>query len=504
VQNQLAYQALYDNSSVDSWDSQGERVDWDKVIAYIRNTVPEGARILDFGCYTGGLLTRLGPKYQRFGIEVNARAACVAEAAGIRVWPAIENIPGESRFDVVVACDVIEHMPDPEAFALALVSRLSADGQVIITTGDAENRLWERFGPNWWYCFYPEHIAFISQRWLSNLCLKHNLRVGRCEQFFHLRSRWPKRLAVLFVTAWYGLFPRSYLAAIRQLSYWRGVSEPRSVPGNGASADHLFISLSRGGIAGTSSSPPVRRHDMSMRSMAQGFQRALRRAGIDLRRYNPAFSESARLASMLAANGVDLVFDVGANTGQFALELRDAGYRGRLVSFEPLSSAHSVLQRASRHDPRWTVAPRGAVGAHDGEIDINIAGNSVSSSVLGMLEQHTAAAPSSAYVGSERVSMRRLDSLAGQFLSDSGASFLKIDTQGYESQVLDGAQDLLGRVKGLHLELSLVPLYEGQALYPDLVERLENSGFSLWAVWSGICDPRNGRMLQVDATFFRG
>lgn len=242
---------------------------------------------------------------------------------------------------------------------------------------------------------------------------------------------------------------------------------------------------------------------MSMRSLAQGFQRALRRMGIDLRRYDAAASESGRLASMLDAHGVDLVFDVGANTGQFAIELRDAGYKGKLVSFEPLSSAHSLLQQASRWDAGWIVAPRCAVGAHEGEVAINIAGNSVSSSVLGMLEQHTAAAPSSAYVGSERAPLCRLDSVAGQFLRDAGASFLKIDTQGYESQVLDGARDLIGRVKGLHLELSFVPLYEGQVLYPELVTRLEKEGFCLWAVWPGICDPQNGRMLQVNATLFR-
>lgn len=248
VQDLSAYQALYNNSNVTSWDSQCARADWDKVIAYIRDTAPQGARILDFGCYTGGLLARLGPKFQRFGIEVNARAAGMAEAQGIRVWPAIENIPAEDRFDFVVACDVIEHMNDPEAFALALVSLTSADGQVIITTGDAENRLWERFGANWWYCFYPEHIVFISQKWLSSLSRKHDLRINQCKRFFRLRSHWLKRLAICLATVWYGLFPRSYLATIRHVSRWRRASEPRSVPGNGACADHLFISLSRGKV----------------------------------------------------------------------------------------------------------------------------------------------------------------------------------------------------------------------------------------------------------------
>lgn len=242
---------------------------------------------------------------------------------------------------------------------------------------------------------------------------------------------------------------------------------------------------------------------MSVRTLAQGLQRSLRRAGINLTRYRAETSESGRLVSMLATCGVDLVLDVGANTGQFAQELRVSGYQGRIVSFEPLSSAHAHLLRASRGDANWTIAARAAIGGEDGEVSINVAGNSVSSSVLGMLHRHAEAAPESAYVGSERVPLRRLDTLAADHMHGSQGVFIKIDTQGYEPHVLDGATDLLKAVKGLHLELSLVPLYEDQTLYGDLVQRLESLGFSIWAIWPGFCDPKTGRMLQVDATFFR-
>ncbi len=206
---------------------------------------------------------------------------------------------------------------------------------------------------------------------------------------------------------------------------------------------------------------------------------------------------------MLACHGVDVVFDVGANIGQFAQSLREAGYQGRTVSFEPLSAAHAQLLRASEGDVQWQVAPRTAIGDHEGEVEMHIAGNSVSSSALGMLGSHAKADPASAYVGTERARLSRLDVLSRDYLRTGSVPFLKIDTQGYEDRVLAGATELLRNVAGLQLELSFVPLYEGQQLFDTLVNRLNALGFSIWGVWPGFYDPSNGRMLQVDVAFFR-
>lgn len=225
--------------------------------------------------------------------------------------------------------------------------------------------------------------------------------------------------------------------------------------------------------------------------------------GFDLRRYRPERSESGRLATMLAHHGVDLVFDVGANMGQFARSLRRSGYPGRIISFEPLSVAHHKLVKASRRDSSWTIAPRMAIGDHEGKMEIHVSGNSVSSSLLEMLDVHSAAAPGSRYVSKEIVTITRLDRVAADYASAASVSFIKIDTQGYEDRVLNGANDFLNSVKGVQLELSLVPLYEGQQLFDSLFSRLQGLGFSIWAIWPGFCDPRSGRMLQVDATFFR-
>ena len=232
-------------------------------------------------------------------------------------------------------------------------------------------------------------------------------------------------------------------------------------------------------------------------------KRSVRRLGFDLRRYRPSTSDVSQSMTMLSSHGVNLIFDVGANVGQTGRWLREAGYRGRIVSFEPLSSAYQQLLKASRKDALWTVAPRAAIGSEDGEIEIHVAGNLASSSILDMAAEHALAAPESRYIGKERVPLRRLDSLARDYLARDSVLFIKIDTQGYEDRVLEGAAGVLDQCSGLQLELSLVSLYEGQRLFDEMVERLRMGGFELWAMWPCFAHPQSGRLLQVDATFFR-
>lgn len=247
-----------------------------------------------------------------------------------------------------------------------------------------------------------------------------------------------------------------------------------------------------------------------MEFVKQTVRAILKQFGLELHwiRSVPLPSSVTKAAAMQTASSlqkfeIDLVLDVGANTGQFASEMRRSGYAGRIVSFEPLSSAHQELLQASASDAMWDAFPRCALGAHDGEAEINIAGNSESSSILPMLESHRSAAPQSAYQGKEVVAIKTLDAVAGQYLKDARAAFLKIDTQGFEWQVLDGARETLPRVKGILVELSLVPLYEGQNLWREVIDRLEAAGFTLWAFKPVFSDQASGRTLQMDGIFYR-
>jgi FkbM family methyltransferase len=240
-----------------------------------------------------------------------------------------------------------------------------------------------------------------------------------------------------------------------------------------------------------------------MRLLKQAVKKFINAAGFDLRRITPNSSSACQLLRGLERFDIDVVFDVGANTGQFASELRTVGYSGTIVSFEPLSDAFESLTKHARSDVRWQIHPRCAIGDFDGEIDINISGNSVSSSVLPMMEAHSGAAEQSAYVGAERVPIFRFDSAAAAYLSESSRYLIKIDAQGFEWQVLDGTGEMLRGAQGVLCELSLVPLYEGQRLWQEIIQRLEREGFTLWSIQNGFTDSRDGRTLQIDGIFFR-
>jgi len=225
--------------------------------------------------------------------------------------------------------------------------------------------------------------------------------------------------------------------------------------------------------------------------------------GVEMNRYIPSRSPQARIFRQLAVHGIDTVLDIGANDGGYGHFLREGGYHGDILSFEPLSAPYQSLLDATASDARWHVGPQVALGSEDGDVEINVAGNSTSSSILSMCELHAQAAPQSLYTGVERVAICRLDSVAHPVIDGSRRLYIKIDTQGYEMQVLSGAETLFQKVQGVQLELSIAPLYEGQALYREVIDWLSIRGFELWSVVPGFTDNRTGRMLQFDGIFFR-
>jgi FkbM family methyltransferase len=209
------------------------------------------------------------------------------------------------------------------------------------------------------------------------------------------------------------------------------------------------------------------------------------------------------LIRLLHAHAIDLVIDIGAASGGYGKKLRQIGYRGEIISFEPLKNAHERLVAASGRDGRWRVAPRMALGERDGEEEMNVAANSDSSSLFPMLTKHVATAPKSEYIRKETVPVRTLDSLFGEIIPKSAKSiFIKMDVQGYEGHVIMGGRNLVRRARGLQIEMSLVPLYEGQPLYLDLIRITGEHGFELHALMPAFTDRRTGQMLQVDGVFF--
>jgi FkbM family methyltransferase len=228
----------------------------------------------------------------------------------------------------------------------------------------------------------------------------------------------------------------------------------------------------------------------------------MRRTGVDIVRYPYSSSPAKRWCTMFCHHGVDLVLDVGANDGGFARDIRSFGYTGRIVSFEPLSDPFTRLSQRNARDERWS-GVKVALGPEEGNAVMNVAANSYSSSLLPMRDEHRRSAPHALYVGTERVRVERLDDLFDKVSGRAARPFLKIDVQGYESQVLDGAARTLDRLCGVQLEMSLIALYDGQHLFDDLFHRMLDQGFDCWSIDPEFSDPGSGRYLQVMGTFFR-
>jgi FkbM family methyltransferase len=239
------------------------------------------------------------------------------------------------------------------------------------------------------------------------------------------------------------------------------------------------------------------------RRLLKWFQRTLRQAGVDVTRYDPLRAVESRRQRLLETLGIDTVLDVGANVGQFAQTLRAHGYKHRMVSFEPLSNAFAQLSAQARLDHDWECIQT-AIGDQEGEVEINVAQNSFSSSILPMCDAHLASAPDSVYQRRERVPLHRLDSYESKWKTAACHLFLKIDVQGFERQVFEGARRTLAQARALEVELSLVPLYQDQPLALEIVEFLSRAGFRLVSLEPGFADPVTGQLLQVDGIFSIG
>ena len=241
------YDALYGKAGSTCWADEPGRMDWAHIEYYLARTARSGARVLDFGCHTGGLLKRLGPGYARTGVEVNERAAAIArEQSGAEVVRELKALPAGARFDIVIAADVVEHFPDPGGVIASLLALLEPGGTLIVTTGDADCALWRLAGARWWYCFYPEHLSFISRRWILGWLQRTGSRavLAEARTFRHQRLS-PLRYAVQScLLLAYLAAPRWYVRLGGRLRYLLGRGERMAyAPGTGLAKDHVFLAL---------------------------------------------------------------------------------------------------------------------------------------------------------------------------------------------------------------------------------------------------------------------
>ena len=216
----------------------------------------------------------------------------------------------------------------------------------------------------------------------------------------------------------------------------------------------------------------------------------------------PTFDEKRRADFMLSL-GIDLLLDVGANTGQDALSARRGGYLGRILSFEPIDAVFTQLKESAAKDSQWECLPVGlSDSASRGVINV-AANNGESSSILPMDPRCVEAAPEAHYLRQEEITLTRLDEVRHEYLTGARKIWLKIDVQGYERFVLEGAGDVLARAAAVEMELTVVDLYDGQDLIEQSIADLRRRAFHLVAIEEAFVDPSTHYALQFSGIFVR-
>ncbi|MYG53476.1 MAG: FkbM family methyltransferase [Rhodospirillaceae bacterium] len=217
----------------------------------------------------------------------------------------------------------------------------------------------------------------------------------------------------------------------------------------------------------------------------------------------PKPSHWENLVTILEHFGITAVLDIGAHKGEYGGYLRRAGWAGRIVSFEPQSAVRPALEEKAARDGNCHVAPAIALGGADGETALNISAESDMSSALPLAESAMRFTPSSAMTGHETVPLRRLATVFGDYVRDDDTVFVKADTQGYESAVLDGAEPVMARIAGWQLELSIEPIYAGETDWRTMLDRMEALGYAAHLFIPGYFSRHIARQLQIDGVFMR-
>ena len=230
-------------------------------------------------------------------------------------------------------------------------------------------------------------------------------------------------------------------------------------------------------------------------------QRALHLFGLDLKWHVPHPVHD--LFELLKLYQVDAVFDIGANSGMSGEFFRNIGFTGKMVSFEPVNYLYRQLAEKTSRDSLW-LSENVAISDQEGEQEIYLTGGSgAANSFLKSIGQMEQVAPELATIGREMVKLRTLSSIIREHYLRGDRLFLKIDAQGYEKKILEGAGEQLNKVVGMRIELSIVRNYDGELLICDMLPYLYKLGFRLCAIEEAWSNRTTEEVYQVDAILFR-
>lgn len=210
--------------------------------------------------------------------------------------------------------------------------------------------------------------------------------------------------------------------------------------------------------------------------------RLARRFGVYVTRDPDWMVYETHLRRVLSAFRINCVLDVGAFHGDFARLLRHIGYAGLIISFEPVATNYEIMEEARIDDTKWRIH-RMALGSIRGRFPIKVFAGTTFHSFLPPSEFGLSRFPDKLQLeGTETVPVERLDNLLDDLLKDvdNPHILLKVDTQGYDLEVIRGLGSRVSDISALQIEMAVTPLYkEATNSFSDALSYLEGVGFQV-------------------------
>jgi FkbM family methyltransferase len=201
---------------------------------------------------------------------------------------------------------------------------------------------------------------------------------------------------------------------------------------------------------------------------------------------------------------INCVIDVGANVGEYGAMLRHCGYQGRIISLEPVSEVYEKLKLRAAHDESWRTV-KAACGSENETGAINVFGVSLHNSLLPPSKHMSCHVDGHDVERTEQIAIRTLDSMFEDFVDGlpDPRVFLKIDTQGFDLEVVKGAGKCMHRVCGVQSEVSVVPLYEGMPDYLEAITVYRELGFEPTGFFPILHTATSHHLIEFDAVLTR-
>lgn len=219
---------------------------------------------------------------------------------------------------------------------------------------------------------------------------------------------------------------------------------------------------------------------------------------IDIRKI-PAYETNK--FTWLKDYNINAIIDIGANVGQFALEINKFLPDAKILSFEPLKDAYNELLKLSNRIKNLKTF-NVALGDIDETKKIFKNKFSPSSSIMEMADLHKEAFPFTNEVNREEIIIKRLDYIVAQE-ELKPEILIKLDVQGYEDKVIQGGMNTFKKATIVICEVSFYELYKGQLLFNEILDIFKNMGFVYKASINPGFHPKNGMPLFADAIFIK-